>query len=100
MNVPLTPVRFLRHAEQQYPDNTAVVCGDKRFTYAQFAARVSRLAGALRECGIEPGERVAFLSLNCHRFLEAYYGVLEAGAVLLPMNIHLAPHELAHALNE
>ncbi len=100
MNVPLTPVRFLRHAEQQYPDNTAVVCGDKRFTYAQFAARVSRLAGALRECGIEPGERVAFLSLNCHRFLEAYYGVLEAGAVLLPLDIHLAPHELAHALNE
>jgi fatty-acyl-CoA synthase len=100
VNVPLTPIRFSRHAEQHYPDHTAVVCGDKRFTYEQFAVRVSRLAGALRECGVEPGERVAFLSLNCHRLLEAYYGVLEAGAVLLPLNFRLAPHELAHILND
>src|ERR1700719_1454653 len=77
MNIPLTPIRFLRYAEQQYPDKTAIVCGDKRFTYAQFAERASRLAGVLREAGVQPGDRVAFLSLNCHRLLEAYYGVLE-----------------------
>ena len=59
MNIPLTPVRFLRHAEQQYPGRTAVVCREERFTYAQFAERVSRLAGALREAGVEPGDRVA-----------------------------------------
>ena len=100
MNVPLTPVRFLRYAEQQFPANTAIVCGDERFTYAQFAERASRLAGALRDAGINPGDRVAFLSLNCHRLLEAYYGVLEAGAVLLPLNIRLAPNELAHILND
>jgi len=41
---------------------------------------------------------VAFLSLNCHRLLEAYYGVLEAGAILLPLNIRLAPQELAFVL--
>jgi fatty-acyl-CoA synthase len=43
---------------------------------------------------------VAFLSSNCHRLLEAYYGVLEAGAVLLPLNIRLAPKELAYILND
>jgi len=100
MNVPLTPVRFLRYAQEQYPDNTAVVCGNQRFTYAQFAARAGRLAGALRQQGVKPGDRVAFLSFNCHRLLEAYYGVLEAGAVLLPLNVRLAPHELAHILND
>ena len=100
MNIPLTPVRFLRYAEQQFPGKTAVVCGNLRFTYAQFAERASRLAGALRDAGVEAGDRVAFLSLNCHRLLEAYYGVLEAGAVLLPLNIRLAPRELAYILND
>src|ERR1700731_3053408 len=100
MNIPLTPIRFLRYAAQQYPDKLAVVCEDHRFTYAQFADRVSRLAGALRAAGVKPGDRVAFLSTNCHRLLEAYYGVLEAGAVLLPLNIRLAPHELAYILND
>lgn len=100
MNIPVTPIRFLRYAEQQYPQRTAVVCGTERFTYGQLADRVSRLAGALRKSGIEPGDRVAFLSTNCHRLLEAYYGVLEAGGVLLPLNIRLAAHELAYILND
>lgn len=100
MKIPLTPLRCLRYAEQQYPRRTAVVCGDLRFTYAQFAQRAARLAGALRAAGVKPGERVAFLSTNCHRLLEAYYGVLDAGAVLLPLNIRLAPHELAFILND
>jgi fatty-acyl-CoA synthase len=100
MNIPLTPIRFLRYAEQQFPGSEAIVCGDERFTYAQFADRVSRLAGALRAAGVQPGDRVAFLSGNCHRVLEAYYGVLEAGAILLLLNIRLAPAELAYILND
>jgi fatty-acyl-CoA synthase len=100
MNIPLTPLRFLRHAEQQYPGRTAAVCNHDRFTYAEFAERAGRLAGALRKAGVQPGDRVAFLSTNCHRLLEAYYGVLEAGAVLLPLNIRLAPSELAYILND
>src|SRR5580658_5861943 len=100
MNIPLTPLRFLRHAEQQYPHRTAVVCNEQRFSYEQFADRARRLAGALRESGIEAGDRVAFLSTNCHRLLEAYYGVIEAGAILLPLNIRLAPSELAYILRD
>lgn len=100
MNLPLTPARFLRYAEQQFPRKTAVVCQDRRFTYAEFADRVGRLADALRVAGVKAGERVAFLSLNCHRLLEAYYGVLEAGCVLLPLNIRLAAPELTYILND
>lgn len=100
MNIPLTPLRCLRYAEEQFPHNIAVVCDDRRFTYRQFAERAGRLGGGLRAMGIETGDRVAFLSSNCHRLLEAYYGVLEAGAVLLPLNIRLAPKELAYILND
>jgi len=46
--------------------------------------------------GIEPGDRVSFLTYNTHQLLEAYYGVLEAGAVLNPINIRLTPGEIAY----
>ena len=96
---PLTPLRCLRYAEQQFSYRTAIVCGNDRFSYGQFAERSALLGGALRQAGVKAGDRVAFLSLNCHRLLEAYYGVLEAGAVLLPLNIRLAPGELAFTKN-
>jgi fatty-acyl-CoA synthase len=100
MKIPLTPIRFLRYAEQQFPNKLGIVCGEVRLTYAQVAERVRRLAGGLRESGVAPGDRVAFLSMNCHRLIEAYYGVLEAGSILLPLNIRLAPHELAFILRD
>src|ERR1700733_7302350 len=100
MIIPLTPLRFLRHVTQQYASRTAVVCGDQRFTYAQFSDRTARQAGALLSLGIQPRDRVAFLSANCHRLLEGYYGVIEAGGVLLPLNIRLASQELAYILND
>lgn len=100
MNIPLTPIRFLRYAEQQYPRKLAVVCGSERFNYAEFGARVSRLTGVLKALGVQDGDRVAFLSTNCHRLLEAYFGVLEASGVLLPLNIRLSSQELAYVLND
>jgi fatty-acyl-CoA synthase len=93
MIVPLTPLRFLHRAVSEYGRKIGVVCGPERFTYAAFADRVHRLTGALQSHGIQPGDRVAFLSFNCHRLLEAYYGVPQAGAILLPLNVRLAPEE-------
>ena len=100
MNLPLTPIRFLRYASEQFPQKIGVVCGKHRFTYAEFAERAARLAGGLIAAGVQPGDRVGFLSSNCHRLLEAYYGVLEAGCILLPLNIRLAPAELAAVIND
>jgi fatty-acyl-CoA synthase len=100
MNIPLTPLRCLRHAERQYPGRTAIVCGQRRFSYEQFGKQVGHLAGALLEAGIKSGDRVAYLGVNTHRLMEAYYGVLEAGAILLPLNIRLAPAELTYVLND
>src|SRR5450432_3227056 len=100
MNIPLTPIRFLRYASQQFPNKVAIACGDEHITYRQFADRSARLAGALRGLGIKPGDRIAYLSGNCHRLLEGYYGVVEAGGVLLPLNIRLTPAEIAYILND
>ncbi len=100
MKIPLTPIRFLRYAREQFPDKVGVVCDEQRFTYTQFAERAERLAGFLVAAGALPGDRIAFLSTNCHRLLEAYYGVLEAGCVLMPLNIRLSAQELAFVLKD
>jgi acyl-CoA synthetase (AMP-forming)/AMP-acid ligase II len=100
MNIPLTPIRFLRYARKQFANKVGVVCGDHRFTYAQFAEQTARLAGAFIAAGAKPGDRVAFLSTNCHRLLEAYYGVLQAGCILLPLNIRFGSQELSFVLND
>jgi len=98
--LPLTPVRLKRHAAQVFGRKVGVVCGDDRFTYREFNERADRLSAALLRLGVQKGDRVAYLSFNCHRLLEAYYGVPQLGAILLPMNIRLTPEELTHILND
>lgn len=101
MELPLTPLDFLARARALFPTREGVVAGEQRFTYAAFGERCDRLAHALRrELGVVPGDRVAWLGGNTHELLEAYYGVLLAGAVLVPLNIRLAPAELATLLDD
>jgi fatty-acyl-CoA synthase len=100
MLLPLTPVRLKRHAAQLFGRKVGVVCGEDRFTYREFNERADRLSAALLRLGVQKGDRVAYLSFNCHRLLEAYYGVPQIGAILLAMNIRLTPEELSHILND
>src|SRR6266568_7564621 len=100
MIIPLTPVRFKRHAARVFGSKLGVVCEDLRFTYREFNERCDRLSDALLKLGLKPADRAAYLSFNCHRLLEAYYGVPQIGAVLLPLNIRLSPEELAYILND
>ena len=80
----------LRKAVRFYPHKRAVVCGDKSWTYAQFGERVNRLSQALLSLGIERADRVAIIHRNCHRYLETYFGVMQIGAILVPMNYRLS----------
>ena len=89
-----------RHAAQLFGRKVGVVCGKDRFTYGEFNERADRLSAALLRLGVQKGDRVAYLSFNCHRLLEAYYGVPQIGAILLAMNIRLAPEELTYILND
>ncbi len=94
MFIPLTPIRFLHRAMDLFGSQTGVVCGSSEFTYSEFGERCERLAGALTAQGIQPGDRVAYLSFNTHKLLEGYYGVILAGAIIMPLNVRLAPQEL------
>jgi fatty-acyl-CoA synthase len=99
MNIPLTPVRCLYRAVDLYGSKEAIICGPNRFTYAQFGERCERLASALLAEGIQPGDRVAYLSFNTHKLLEGYYGVVMARATVMPLNVRLTPVELINILN-
>jgi fatty-acyl-CoA synthase len=100
MILPLTPVRLKRHASRIFGSKVGVVCEDLRFTYREFDERSDRLSDALLRMGLRKGEVVAFLSFNCHRLLEAYFGVPQLGAILLPLNIRLGAEELTYILND
>ncbi|HEV2379527.1 MAG TPA: long-chain-fatty-acid--CoA ligase [Terriglobia bacterium] len=100
MILPLTPVRFKLHAARIYGRKIGIVCGEHRFTYAEFNERCDRLSSALGDLGLQTGDRVAYLSFNCHRLLEAYYGVPQLSAILLPLNIRLSCEELAYILSD
>jgi fatty-acyl-CoA synthase len=85
-SAPLTPLTFLKRAAAVYPDKTAVIHGDRRFTYQEFHQRACRLAGALAKRGIGPGDTVALMAPNVPAMLEAHYGVPMIGAVLNALN--------------
>ncbi|HEV2352426.1 MAG TPA: long-chain-fatty-acid--CoA ligase [Terriglobia bacterium] len=100
MILSLTPVRFKLHAARVFGRKEGVVCGDLRFTYQEFNERCDRLSDSLLALGLAKGQVVAFLSFNCHRLLEAYYGVPQLASILLPLNIRLSAEELVYILND
>jgi fatty-acyl-CoA synthase len=92
----LTPLRFLERSAEVYPDKVAIVYGDRRTSYRDFARETSRLAHALRASGIGPGDRVAYLCPNIPELLVAHFAVPLAGAVLVAINTRLAPEEVRY----
>lgn len=95
---PLSPVSFLRRAAQIAPAHTAVIHGDRRYTYAQFYERSCRLASALSQRGVGQGDCVAIMGANTPEMLEAHNGVPMLGAVLNSLNIRLDPRTIAFIL--
>src|ERR1017187_8831067 len=96
---PLTPLDFLARSVHAWRDLTAVVEGDRRFTYAEFGARVERQAAALLRLGVHPGDRVAVLAPNGAMALEAHFAPMRIGAILVMLNTRLAPGELEWILH-
>jgi long-chain acyl-CoA synthetase len=82
------------------PDAEALVCGDKRMTYAELNAWANRIAGGLAASGIGRGDHVAVLCPNLPYFPAVYFGILKAGAIVVPLNVLLKPREIAYHLRD
>src|SRR4051812_38298310 len=90
----------LEDSARNYPERTAVVLGEQRLTYEQVNAAANQVANLLVERGIEPGDKVALSCPNLPYFPIVYYGVLKAGAVVVPLNVLLKSREVAYHLGE
>src|SRR6056297_2513964 len=97
--VPLTPLSHLRRAADVFPDRLAVVHGGHRKTYAEYHARVSRLAAGLAGLGVVPGDVVATLLPNIPAQAEAHFGVPACGGVLNTINTRLEADTVAYILD-
>jgi long-chain acyl-CoA synthetase len=94
----LNLVSVFEHSVREVPEKKAIIFGDKSFTYAQVGAMVNKVANALMAKGIKKGDKVALSCLNLPYFPMVYYGILKAGAVVVPLNVLLKGREIAYHL--
>jgi long-chain acyl-CoA synthetase len=85
---------------EHHPDHPALLLGDAAITYAELEDATARVAALLLERGLEPGARVGIMLPNVPEFAIAYYGVLRAGGVVVPMNVLLKEREVAFYLGD
>lgn len=91
---------LLEDSARRSPGIDAVVCDLERLTYAELDARANQVAHLLTARGIEPGDKVALSCPNLLEFVICYYGIVKAGAVVVPLNILLRPREIAYHLDD
>ncbi len=90
--------RLLSDSAGSHPDRPAIIFGGSSLTYAELDAAANRVAHLLVSRGIEPGDKVALSSPNVPYFTIIYFGILKAGATVVPLNILLKPREVAYHL--
>src|SRR3981081_995129 len=90
----------LSEAARSHPDSVALRLDEFEMPYAGLDAARARLAGLLVERGLRPGDRVGVMLPNVPYFAIAYYGVLRAGGVVVPMNVLLKDRETGFYLSD
>jgi long-chain acyl-CoA synthetase len=93
----------ITHATRRFGAQPCAVCGDAdgvTYTYEHFGERCRRLVAALQNLGLKPGDRVAVLALNCHRYLECFVGLPSGGFVFVALNTRLSDPELTAIIDD
>ncbi|HEY1133383.1 MAG TPA: long-chain fatty acid--CoA ligase [Nocardioides sp.] len=91
---------LLEGSAQTFPSRDAIVLGDTRLTYAQVDGAANQVANLLVSRGIRPGDKVALTCPNLPYFSIVYYGILKAGATVVPLNVLLKAREIAYHLDD
>jgi long-chain acyl-CoA synthetase len=91
---------FLEDSARKHPQRVALVLGDTRLTYAEVDGAANQVANLLVSRGIRRGDKVALSCPNLPFFPIVYYGILKAGAVVVPLNVLFKPREIAYHLGD
>ncbi|MBW2283318.1 MAG: long-chain-fatty-acid--CoA ligase [Deltaproteobacteria bacterium] len=94
----MNTTEFLMIANAICPDRAMMVYEGQHFTYAQTDERINRLANALAHMGVEKGDRVGMLQVNCNQYIETYFAAARLGAIFVPMNFRAKADELGYLL--
>src|SRR5881227_2731556 len=92
--------QHLTETASKHGERPALKLDDNVVTYEAFNEGAGRVAGLLRERGLEPGDCVGLMLPNVPYFAVVYYGVLRAGGVVVPMNVLLKPREVQFYLSD
>jgi long-chain acyl-CoA synthetase len=84
----------------RYPDQLAVIFNDRKMTYRELNGAATKFADGLRQLGVQPGDKVALMMPNVPYFPIAYYGILKAGAAVVPFNVLFKGREVAYHLQD
>ncbi len=91
---------IIEHHARLTPKREAVIFGDNRLTYRTINSLANRVAFAIQKMGIKRGDKVALLCPNLPYFPMIYYGILKAGAVVVPLNILFTAREIKYHLED
>ena len=89
---------FLSIANAICPERDCIVFEGKRWTYAQINERVNQLVNVLTKLGVEKGDRIGMLHVNCNQYIETYYASAKLGAIFVPLNFRAKADELAYMI--
>ena len=91
---------IVRASSADRPEATAIVFGERTLSYAELDRCAQGISAGLRESGVQPGDTVALLVPNVPEFTMAYFGILYAGAVVVPINVLAAAPEVSYFLED
>ena len=91
----MNTTEFLMIASAIVPERDAVVFNGKRYSFELLQERVNRLANALSDLGVAPGDRIAAMQTNCNHLIELYFAVAQLDAIYVPINFRAKEDELA-----
>ncbi|MDB5917881.1 MAG: AMP-dependent synthetase and ligase [Massilia sp.] len=94
----LTPIRFLRRSADVFPNRTAVIYKDRKYSWKEYSERCHKLARALLSCGVQRGDTVGIIATNVPAMVEAQFGIPMSGAVINCINVRLDAPAIAHIL--
>lgn len=90
----------LSRSAQKHPRRTAIIFGQKRVTFRQLDETTSSIAAGLAGLGIRRHDKVALLLDNCPEFVFSYFGILKAGAIVVPVNYMFKMEEAKFILQD
>ena len=91
---------LLNISASKYPERTAIISAEGRWTFKAFDERTNRLAGAFLNAGLAKGDRIALLFYNSSYFVEAYFAAVKIGLVATPVNFRFTGPEIVYVLND